>query len=283
VGGPLSREQLLADAVVELARSFLATGLAGRTAADEHRVVVFADEAVVSSGPGAGDADDCDVAASQRDEVDAGCWDCGGALSEVVAPRAHLERGAVLTEETIRRIWCDTAVTRVVLRDGAIVAIEEPTRTISVALRRALGLRDSQCRFPGCNSRRVDAHHIRYRRHHGPTVLGNLVSLCRFHHKLIHEGGYSVGHGRDGTVRFYDPTGRELHHGSALSADHGGVDALRARHRERGVAIDEETIVGNYSGDRLDLAYASSVLARPSTRPGARSHQPASPHGPKLN
>jgi len=99
----------------------------------------------------------------------------------------------MLSAETIRRIWCDTTVTRLELRDGIIVEIEQPGRLISAALRRALGLRDSQCRFPGCCAKRVDAHHIRYRRHKGPTTLENLLSLCRFHHKLVHEGGYTIG------------------------------------------------------------------------------------------
>ena len=113
----------------------------------------------------------------------------------------------MLTAETIRRIWCDTTVTRVQERGGTITVIEEPTRTISAALRRALKLRDTQCRFPGCCAKRVDAHHIRYRSHKGPTTLTNLLSLCRFHHKLVHEGGYRVSRGADGDIRFYDPRG----------------------------------------------------------------------------
>jgi hypothetical protein len=105
-----------------------------------------------------------------------------------------------------------------------------------------------------------------------------LLSLCRFHHRLVHEGGYSVGKGRDGDIRFYDPTGRELHHGNALVAN-DGADGLRERHRALGIDIDADTIVGNYCGDRLDLDYAVSVLTRQRTR----SHEPASPQGHNLN
>ena len=286
-GPDTTREQLLADALVAVASSFLATRLADRVATDQYRVVVFADDSVVE-GPGNYDDDD-DVDVDERDpdlrsaEGDqCGCGagpsdDRGDELVRAV-PRAHIEGGAMLTEATIRRIWCDTTVTRLQLRDGAIVAIEEPTRTISAAMRRALGLRDGQCRFPGCNSKRFDAHHIRYRRRGGPTTLTNLLSLCRFHHKLVHEGGYSVGKTLDGEIRFYDPTGRELHHGTGLAAN-DGADALRRRHRSLGIDIDPETIVGNCCGDRLDLAYATSVLARPLTR----RHQPTPPQGPTLN
>jgi len=173
----------------------------------------------------------------------------------------------MLTAETIRRIWCDSAVTRLELRDGVIVEISEPTRKISASLRRALGLRDSQCRFPGCCAKRVDAHHIRYRSHKGPTTLLNLLSLCRFHHKLVHEGGYTVGRGVDGEIRFYDPRGRQLHHGSSLVAN-DGIDALRQQHQQQGITIQPDTIVGHYCGDRLDMDYAVSVLTK-HNNPGA--------------
>src|SRR5205814_7258780 len=43
LGPDTTREQLLADALVALASSFLATGLAERAASDEYRIVVFPD------------------------------------------------------------------------------------------------------------------------------------------------------------------------------------------------------------------------------------------------
>jgi hypothetical protein len=289
-GPDTSREQLHADALVALAESFLATGLADRPATDQYRTVVFADDSILV-GPGDHeDADDYDVDEYDVDYVvrSSGCTDDDhrdggrarasndGDEPRPIAPRGHIQGGAILTEATIRRIWCDTTVLRVELRDGVVTEIQEPTRTISAALRRALGLRDGQCRFPGCNSKRIDAHHIRYRRNYGPTTLTNMLSLCRFHHRLVHEGGYSVGKGREGEIRFYDPTGRQLHHGSALVAN-DGADALRRQNKDCGVAIDGETIVGSYCGDRLDLEYAVSALARP------RTHRPTSPQGHNLN
>src|ERR1700728_5256463 len=39
-----------------------------------------------------------------------------------------------------------------------------------------------RCRYPGCESRRVDAHHIRYWSNGGQTNLGNLISLCQTQH-----------------------------------------------------------------------------------------------------
>lgn len=92
-------------------------------------------------------------------------------------------------------------------RRGEPVHIGRKTRTIPPAVRRALRARDHGCRFPGCeNHRWVDAHHIHHWARGGPTKLTNLVLLCRRHHRLLHEGGYSV----DEQLRFYDPWGFEL-------------------------------------------------------------------------
>ena len=45
--------------------------------------------------------------------------------------------------------------------------------------------------FPGCcESRYVDGHHIKHWADGGETKLGNLVTLCRFHHRELHKGNY---------------------------------------------------------------------------------------------
>jgi hypothetical protein len=45
--------------------------------------------------------------------------------------------------------------------------------------------------------------------HGGGTDLENLVLVCDAHHRLVHEGGWSI-RGRPGRdLRFLDPRGRE--------------------------------------------------------------------------
>ena len=61
--------------------------------------------------------------------------------------------------------------------------------------------------FPACSARRCDAHHIEHWVDGGPTTLDNLVLLCRRHHRLVHEGGFTVGRQRDRTVAFFYPDG----------------------------------------------------------------------------
>jgi hypothetical protein len=58
-----------------------------------------------------------------------------------------------------------------------------------------------------CSARRCDAHHIEHWVDGGPTSLDNLVLLCRRHHRLVHEGGFTVGRQPDRTVAFFYPDG----------------------------------------------------------------------------
>jgi len=47
-----------------------------------------------------------------------------------------------------------------------------------------------RCMAPGCTSRRnLEEHHVRYRSSGGEDVPGNLVCLCRFHHRRGEHGG----------------------------------------------------------------------------------------------
>ncbi len=39
---------------------------------------------------------------------------------------------------------------------------------------------------------RGESHHIEFWARGGQTKLGNLVLLCYFHHRLVHEGGWQV-------------------------------------------------------------------------------------------
>ncbi len=106
----------------------------------------------------------------------------------------HLEDGPAISTETARRQACDGAVvTATVGADGSPLDIGRRSRAIPPALRRALLMRDGGCRFPGCGATvGTQGHHIRHWAAGGPTSLDNLVTMCRFHHHRMHEGGYSI-------------------------------------------------------------------------------------------
>lgn len=107
--------------------------------------------------------------------------------------RSELEDGTGLSAETSRRIACDASVVAVTHeKDGSVLDVGRKTRTIPPGLRRALEVRDQGCRFPGCGLRFCDAHHLRHWADGGETSMANCLSLCKFHHTLVHERGWRV-------------------------------------------------------------------------------------------
>jgi hypothetical protein len=122
----------------------------------------------------------------------------------------EVEPGAEIAPETARRIACDAALVEMIERDGMPPVPGRKSRIVPTRLRRALTARDRSCRWPGCTSRgHYDAHHIVFWGDGGPTVLDNLVLLCRFHHRAVHEDGFSiVASGSE--FKFFSPGGWEI-------------------------------------------------------------------------
>ncbi|MGI9039017.1 MAG: DUF222 domain-containing protein, partial [Gemmatimonadota bacterium] len=123
---------------------------------------------------------------------------------------SELEDGTRISAETARRLSCDAAVVRVTKdpADGSVLDVGRKSRSTPTALRRALEVRDRGCRFPGCGLRYTDSHHIFHWIDGGPTSLKNTVLLCRVHHRLVHEGGWTVEWwGRDRQAAFRDTKG----------------------------------------------------------------------------
>ena len=136
-------------------------------------------------------------------------------------------------------------------RDGTVLDLGRKRRRPSAALRKAARERDrGRCRFPGCESRRIDLHHIRHWASGGRTDLDNLISLCRRHHTAVHDRGYLIAARKDGTFTFYDPGGAAIPPSPPLPAPDGHIEDMH--HAE----ITPATIIPPWSGERLDLDYA---------------------------
>jgi hypothetical protein len=183
-------------------------------------------------------------------------------VSDDVRERAEVENGPALAAETVRRLGCDAAVVGMLERGGVPVSSGRRTRTIPPALRRALRSRDRGCRFPGCDHQRFfHAHHIHHWARGGPTTMENLVQLCSFHHRLVHEGGFQVERiGRQG-VRFRRPDGCII----PDQPRHSGLNgpALEVQNRRLSICPDADTVRPLSVGDRLDYGIAvESLLAR---------------------
>jgi hypothetical protein len=178
--------------------------------------------------------------------------------------RSELEDGPLISPATARRLGCDAEVVAQIERDGLPVSVGRSRRTVPPALRRLLEARDGHaCCFPGCESRRhLQAHHRTHWAHGGETSLENLVLLCYQHHRLVHEGGYTVeGDGEMG-IRFRNRYG-VVWPLAPPRPPPGRADDLLADNDTRGLRIDADTNRNGHYGDvdfwRVVAAVSSAV------------------------
>jgi Domain of unknown function (DUF222)/HNH endonuclease len=228
-----------AEGLAAMAENALARSAAGRSsAADRYQVLVHVDVASLAtdapgprlSGPGA----------------------CAVADGPGIAP------------ETARRLACDCSL--VAVGDdagGTPVSAGQRTRSIPSATRRALVARDGRCQFPGCERHRfVDAHHIRHWAHGGESSLENLVLLCRHHHRLVHEGGFSMERDRLGRRIFMRPDGLKLEQSPRSEPPSRSRQPGRSGWSKRGAAARHAGPLLSGTGEPMDLASCvDAVLA----------------------
>ncbi len=219
-----------ADALVRIAESYLKHGAEELSAPERQQIVVHVDVQT---------------------------------LKDSTAGRCELEDGPSLSAETVRRLACDASLVTVIENEeGEPLSVGRKTRAISPALRRALKARDRGCRFPGCpNTRYVDAHHIRHWAHGGETKPSNLVSLCRFHHRQVHEGRVAIDILDDGALRFRKPTGETF---ESVAPEHtlplSSWRELVADNERRGLSIDARTATTRWMGESMDYQTAIDCL-----------------------
>ena len=177
---------------------------------------------------------------------------------------AYIEDGPHVTAVTSRRIACDSTIVAIKEdENGEPLSIGRRSRSIPPPMRRALRVRDKGCRFPGCtNTRFVDGHHIKHWADGGETSLDNLVLLCRHHHHLVHEGGFVCEKSADGEITFKDRRAQPLDQSTVLPGLSADDDVQRWLDREFfETSIDSETCTAKwYAGDRMDWQMAVSAL-----------------------
>ena len=171
VGDDASEETLFArqaDALVEMARGYMAGGREKSSCtADHYQVVVHVDEKALRGAPEESSKSDLPI-------------------------------------ETVRRLCCDSAVV-VVDEDGkgSPLNVGRKHRVVQPALKRALLARDKYCRYPGCTHKKwLDAHHVMHWADGGETSLDNTILLCSRHHRLLHEGAFAVKRDGGGELQF---------------------------------------------------------------------------------
>jgi hypothetical protein len=197
--------------------------------------------------------------------------------------RCEIEQGPSIPIQTARRVACDASLLSVLENEhGEPLDVGRKTRSIPPAIRRALRSRDAGCRFPGCTHERyVDAHHIEHWADGGETKLSNLVTLCRLHHRLVHEGQIRIETPPEGGWRFVRPDGRHYEVIRRTAPAYTGEE-LAHTHAELGIHIDRDTAATRWRGERMDYELGVWILcqrvehARRTRDRGASSDSPVS-------
>ena len=207
---------------------------------------------------------DASLAASDHDRVERSRVVVHVDAAALVADgrgRSELEEGPVIAPETARRLGCDAEVVAQIERDGLPVSVGRRRRSVPPALRRLLEARDERtCCFPGCERRRhLQAHHRRHWAHGGETSLDNLVLLCFHHHRLVHEGGYTIEDDGDGALRFRNRHG-VVSPNAPPRPPPGWAGQLLSDNKRSGLELDARTI-RNGGYHPFDLGAAVSAVS----------------------
>jgi hypothetical protein len=146
--------------------------------------------------------------------------------------------------------------------DGYPLNVGRRTRTIPPAIQCALKSRDRGCRFSGCTATRfVEGHHVKHWAKGGETKLDNLVQLCRFHHRLVHEGGFGVEGDGDGGFRFYRPGGEHIPQAGTFPRERfSGYSEIVRQNGAFNLKIGPETCVPLWDGGNMDYGMALDAL-----------------------
>lgn len=251
----------LADALVRLAEHGLAAPSGGRSdgasdgaaegaarGASPYEIVVHVDAAALAAPDAARDLG-TDASARGAD-----------ASAEARPDRCDIADRARISRDTARRLCCDGGLVGLVERDGEPLSVGRRTRAIPPAIRRALRSRQRSCAFPGCDrSRWLDAHHVEHWADGGATELANLVHLCRHHHRLVHEGGWSLRRRPGGEGHcFVRPDGRE--HAVRPPRSRGDHRAVSGARGTRAGAMSPASLRPRAEDLRFDLGLTIDAL-----------------------
>jgi hypothetical protein len=228
-GPPRSIGALNVDALAMIVETFMANEPAARQGSDRWMVGVNVDAEVLID-----------------DDPDGMC---------------ELNDGPALPAETVRRLFCDASTVALIRRaKGEPLTVSKRSSTLPRSARRAARFRDKGCRFPGCGERVfIDVHHVRHQSRGGGHEVVNILELCWFHHRLVHEGGWAVRLLEGGEVIAITPNGNVI--SSFVEPPPSVESTISERNGALGVPIGATTITPDWWHDPLHLGDIVAGLA----------------------
>lgn len=190
---------------------------------------------------------------------------------------AHLAGHSAVDAGRARRVAANAPTWARLFHDpdtGALRTVDRYAPT--AAQRRLLIARDETCRFPACARRAegCDIDHTVDHAHGGPTAVGNLAHLCRFHHVLKHHTAWEVRRLGNGELAWRDPAGASHRTRPAAAVrfvDSRVIDEEKRRSEERR---------GRQRRDEEPEREGAPLRAQTRRPPSPRSSPPPSPPPP---
>jgi hypothetical protein len=159
-GDPRTRYQRQADALVEICRHPMDTGLLPTRGRQQPHLNVTVSLETLTGMP--------------------------------ASPGATLDFASLpVPAATAQRLACDPQLTRIILGpDSEVLDVGRSRRLATSGQDKAIRQRDKHCRWETCDrpAHFCDLHHAIPWWAGGRTDLNNLLLLCRHHHRLVHEG-----------------------------------------------------------------------------------------------
>ncbi|MGG7508055.1 DUF222 domain-containing protein [Plantibacter sp. YIM 135249] len=93
---------------------------------------------------------------------------------------------------------------------GTVLSVSRERYVPPADMKRALAIRDTHCRAPGCNrlAKGCELDHTVPWSEGGETKVENLAHLCPKHHHLKHDTNWSLEPGPDGVLHWISPSGQ---------------------------------------------------------------------------
>ncbi|MFD7023802.1 DUF222 domain-containing protein [Promicromonospora sukumoe] len=130
-------------------------------------------------------------------------------VPDIKRPAVFTETSTPVPASVLRRIACDSEVTRIVFGpDSQILDVGRSKRTVTGQLRKAVIARDQRCVYGQCDQppARCEVHHaLRHWAHGGETSTTNAALLCYHHHDLVDTQNIAMHY--DGGWHFTHPNG----------------------------------------------------------------------------